>query len=286
MASDCVGPQVLESTTDTRYCLAEIPIGQTALATAPEPHWTGGEQLLTNPRAELTSPVPAPSVLVHRPKTHRGRGAVSSAMTYLPGRYLRGLLPEALLRCYEFWQHSDGAIEGEARGAAAAAAAATAKKKRNPSATGGNADAAAALEEQKNAGANENGGGWCGCGGGGGVTESEFLVLLTDAKEAVVRRIPLATDCEPIDDEARRLLTHLQDAPGTALCQLISLLWSSRERDCKGWVCLIRLIARLQDCEIARGCSVLAVVLRRIAIDCRRPPLISSNCHPNASDCL
>ena len=86
----------------------------------------------------MTSPVPAPSVLVHRPKTHRGRGAVSSAMTYLPGRYLRGLLPEALLRCYEFWQHSDGAIEGEARGAAAAAAAATAKKKRNPSATGGN----------------------------------------------------------------------------------------------------------------------------------------------------
>jgi hypothetical protein len=239
---------VLESTTDTRYCLAEIPIGQTALATAPEPHWTGGEQLLTNPRAELTNPVPAPSVLVHRPKTHRGRGAVSSAMTYLPGRYLRGLLPEALLRCYEFWQHSDGAIEGEARGAAAAAAAATAKKKRNPSATGGNADAAAALEEQKNAGANENG------GGGGGGTESELLVLLTDANEAVVRRIPLATDGEPMDDEARRLLTHLQDAPGTALGQLISLLsrlddlahvllWSPRERDCEGRVCLIRLIA-------------------------------------------
>jgi hypothetical protein len=61
-------------------------------------------------------------------------------MTDLPGRYLRGLLPEAFLRCYELWQHSDGAIEGEARGAAAAAAAAaaTAKKKRNPSATGGN----------------------------------------------------------------------------------------------------------------------------------------------------
>ena len=229
-----------------------MPIGQTSLATAPEPHWTGGEQLLTSPRAELTSPVPTPSVLVHRPKTHRGRSAVSSAMTYLPGRYLRGLLPEALLRCYEFWQHSDGAIEGEARGAAAAAAAATAKKKRNPSATGGNADAAAALEEQKNAGANENGG--SGGGGGGGGTESELLVLLTDANEAVVRRIPLATDGEPMDDEARRLLTHLQDAPGTALGQLISLLsrlddlahvllWSPRERDCEGRVCLIREIA-------------------------------------------
>jgi len=170
-------------------------------------------------------------------------------MTDLPGRYLRGLLPEAFLRCYELWQHSDGAIEGEARGAAAAAAAATAKKKRNPSATGGNADAAAALEEQKNAGANENGG-----GGGGGGTESELLVLLTDANEAVVRRIPLATDGEPMDDEARRLLTHLQDAPGTALGQLISLLsrlddlahvllWSPRERDCEGRVCLICLIA-------------------------------------------
>ena len=264
MASDCVGPQVLESTTDTRYCLAELPAGQTALATAPVPHWTGGEQLLTNLRTELTnprteltnprteltnpgtspwtSPAPAPSILVHRPKTHRGRGAVSSAMTYLPGRYLRGLLPEALLRCYEFWQHSDGVIEGEARGAAAAAAAATAKKKRSPSATGGKAAAAIALEEQTTAGANDQGG-----GGGGGGSETELLVLLTDANEAVVRRIPLATDGEPIDDEARRLLTHLQDVPGTALGQLISLLsrlddlahvllWSPRERDCEGQV--------------------------------------------------
>jgi hypothetical protein len=88
-------------------------------------------------------------------------------------------------------------------------------------------------------------------------------VLLTDANEAVVRRIPLATDGEPMDDEARRLLTHLQDAPGTALGQLISLLsrlddlahvllWSPRERDCEGRVCLIREIARLRDCGIAR----------------------------------
>ena len=181
---------VLESTTDTRYCLAELPAHQLSLEVLPAPHWAGGE-----PHDPATSP-PASSVLVHRPKTHvGGRGP----MSFLPSRHLRGLLPEALLSSYHFWQRPDGSILGER-------VAALAKE--------GAAD--------------------------------ELAVQLTDANEAIIRRVPLDQlegGGAPRHDEARRLLTHVHSAPGTALDQLVKLLsrlddlshvllWSAPEHAC------------------------------------------------------
>ena len=97
---------VLEAASDARLSLGQLPANAVTLAARPTPHWQAGTPF--QPAADHPA---APSVVVTRPKSHGGE-----PMTHLPSRYLRGLLPEALLGRYLFWQRADGSIRGERRG--------------------------------------------------------------------------------------------------------------------------------------------------------------------------
>ena len=94
---------VLEATTDTRQCLAELPAASIYLHAMPAPQWRGGVAF------DSTADTRASSIVITRPKPH-GSGPEAGEMRFLPERYLRGILPEALLAPYLFWQRADACI--------------------------------------------------------------------------------------------------------------------------------------------------------------------------------
>ena len=99
---------VFEATTDTRSCMAESHASSVYLHATPAPHWASGDPCNAANDAAISS------VVVTRPKSHGGSG---EEVVALPDRYLRGLVPEALLGAYRFWQRKDGSLRGERRDA-------------------------------------------------------------------------------------------------------------------------------------------------------------------------
>lgn len=77
-------------TSDVGRCLG-TPIGASSVDMIPRPHWQAGEP--ARPTA------PAKSVVILRSVSRD-----DPLQTYVPTRFLRGLLPESLLGQYTFWQ--------------------------------------------------------------------------------------------------------------------------------------------------------------------------------------
>lgn len=102
---------VFEATTDTRHCLAEPPSRLVNLNVAPMPHWTAGAPF------DAANDEKASSIVITRPRSHANHGVETR---YVPERHLRGLLPEALLYEYRFWQRPDASMRGERRSATGA----------------------------------------------------------------------------------------------------------------------------------------------------------------------
>ena len=92
----------LEFTTDTAHCLADLPAEVVSLGTHPRPHWEAGD-----PAREQA---PAASLVIMRSVSKE-----AGAQIFIASRYLRGLLPEALLVQYNFWLRPDGAMAGQRR---------------------------------------------------------------------------------------------------------------------------------------------------------------------------
>ena len=92
----------LEFTTDTAHCLADLPAEVVSLGTHPRPHWQAGD-----PAREQA---PAASLVIMRSVSKE-----EGAQIFVASRFLRGLLPEALLMQYNFWLRPDGAMTGQRR---------------------------------------------------------------------------------------------------------------------------------------------------------------------------
>jgi len=94
--------RVLEYTSDVGHCLG-MPKGPVVLNSVPRPHWAAGH---------ITDVSPAsPSIIISRPLVQ----GVSQEV-WVPEYLLNGLLPQALLDTYQFWQRPDGNLLGERRG--------------------------------------------------------------------------------------------------------------------------------------------------------------------------
>ena len=171
----------LEFTSDAARSLGVPSAGGVNLAPTPRPHWAGGEV------ADL--PTPKQSLVITRPLVH----GVSSE-EYIPDYLLCGLLPEALITAYHFWQRPDGQLVGNRR-----------------TAEPGPVKAAASV----------------------GSTD-QLLVALSEARYAVVYRIPMDQPTQPPHasspspppplTEARRLLCGAYAPTESALGRLVSLL--------------------------------------------------------------
>ena len=192
----------LEFTTDTAHCLADLPAEAVRLGTHPRPHWEAGD-----PAREQA---PAASLVILRSLSKE-----EGAQIFIAARFLRGLLPEALLLQYNFWLRQDGAMTGQRRVERPQSAAGTTGTTGTDMGTGlgGEVDQADAELTAVEVAAAEAAQG-----------ESDELRVTLRNGTAVVRRVPIGVDGQPRPDEARRLLATLYARPGSALAQLVTLL--------------------------------------------------------------
>ena len=94
----------LEYSSDTNRSLGELN-GRVGLMLQPSPHWQAGEA--AEPYAPTTS------LVITRALVYGDAGSVE---TYVPPRHLSGVLPQALLLQYDFWQRPDGTLLAQRRG--------------------------------------------------------------------------------------------------------------------------------------------------------------------------
>ena len=120
------------------------------------------------------------------------------AQIFVAARFLRGLLPEALLLQYNFWLRQDGAMTGQRRVERPQSAAGGTGTGGTDMGTGlgGEVDQADAELTAVEVAAAEAAQG-----------ESDELRVTLRNGTAVVRRVPIGADGQPRPDEARRTLT-------------------------------------------------------------------------------
>ena len=174
----------LEFTTDTAHCLADLPAEAVRLGTHPRPHWEAGD-----PAREQA---PAASLVILRSLSKE-----EGAQIFIAARFLRGLLPEALLLQYNFWLRQDGAMTGQRRVERPQSAAGNTGTSGTDMGTGlgGEVDQADAELTAVEVAAAEAAQG-----------ESDELRVTLRNGTAVVRRVPIGVDGQPRPDEARRTL--------------------------------------------------------------------------------
>ena len=168
----------LEYSSDASHCYAEID--GVELGLTPRPHWQMGD-------AGVAAP-PAASLVIVRALTEGQRE------TFVPGRHLRGLLPEALLVAYVFWQRPDGSMLAQKR-----------PEDREPADPMAFGDAPEGGKDDDELG-------------------SDTLEVKLSSGNAVVRRVPLDRAGAPQPKAARRLLSTLYARRGGALARLVELL--------------------------------------------------------------
>ena len=159
---------------------------------SPQPHWQAGDA--------LTPAVAAASLLITRSITKD-----EALQTFVPARFLRGLMPEALLETYTFWQRPDGDMVGQRRA--------------EPAGGGGGGGGGRAA----NGGASSGGSGVA-SGGGRGADE---LTLTISKGGAVIRRVLLDEAGKRQPEGARRLLSYVNARAGVS-----HLLKQERPRAC------------------------------------------------------
>ena len=139
------------------------------------PHWASGDA------ASLASA--GPSLVITRSLDSKE----DNLQTFIPRRFVRGLLPEVLLESYVFWQKRDGSLLGQRRPPSAPSSGGSASPPSPPSAP------------------------------------SDELWITLSGGRATVRRVPLAGGA-PQPAAATRLLAAMHAPRGGALAKLIALL--------------------------------------------------------------
>ena len=222
--------RVLEYTSDCALCLGELKHGPMAVNLSPQPHWQAGD-------ASVPATAKA-TLLISRSVTKD-----DPAQTFLPHRFLRGLLPEALLNDYVFWQRPDGTVYGQRRPPGEGeggeeAAGAHAKSVPPPPAAQASSDGstAAIVPAAATTGAPPSG-------------SADELQISFHGGNGVVRRVPLGSDGKPIAARARTLICTAYANRATPLGRLVATL--SRAED------LSHVLA--WSAEGARGETTLAV---------------------------